>query len=86
MDHSRAGLLGCLVCPAQRHQDASHRSSGGCFAPLPPPLAAGLRHGRSRQPDHRVTVDDDAVVVTAVKLADDGSGDVIVRFHESRGG
>ncbi|MGW4799751.1 glycoside hydrolase family 38 C-terminal domain-containing protein, partial [Nonomuraea sp. NPDC004297] len=33
-----------------------------------------------------VTVDDDAVVVTAVKLADDGSGDVIVRFHESRGG
>ncbi|GAA3238274.1 alpha-mannosidase [Nonomuraea helvata] len=33
-----------------------------------------------------ITVDDDAVVVTAVKLADDGSGDVIVRFHESRGG
>ncbi|MEV4807572.1 glycoside hydrolase family 38 C-terminal domain-containing protein [Nonomuraea sp. NPDC049421] len=33
-----------------------------------------------------VTVDDDAVVVTAVKLADDGSGDVVVRFHESRGG
>ncbi|MEU6824244.1 glycoside hydrolase family 38 C-terminal domain-containing protein [Streptomyces atriruber] len=33
-----------------------------------------------------VTVDEDAVVVTAVKLADDGSGDVVVRFHESRGG
>lgn len=33
-----------------------------------------------------VTVDHDAVVVTAVKLADDESGDVIVRFHESRGG
>ncbi|MEV8017267.1 glycoside hydrolase family 38 C-terminal domain-containing protein [Streptomyces sp. NPDC086554] len=33
-----------------------------------------------------VTVDNDAVVVTAVKLADDGSGDVVVRFHESRGG
>ncbi|MEU6122372.1 glycoside hydrolase family 38 C-terminal domain-containing protein [Streptomyces sp. NPDC047123] len=33
-----------------------------------------------------MTVDDDAVVVTAVKLADDGSGDVVVRFHESRGG
>ncbi|MEV6751188.1 glycoside hydrolase family 38 C-terminal domain-containing protein [Streptomyces sp. NPDC051214] len=33
-----------------------------------------------------VTLDNDAVVVTAVKLADDGSGDVIVRFHESRGG
>ncbi|MGW6353989.1 alpha-mannosidase, partial [Streptomyces sp. NPDC055092] len=33
-----------------------------------------------------VGVDQDAVVVTAVKLADDGSGDVVVRFHESRGG
>ncbi|MFE6800826.1 alpha-mannosidase [Streptomyces sp. NPDC057681] len=33
-----------------------------------------------------VGVDHDAVVVTAVKLADDGSGDVVVRFHESRGG
>jgi alpha-mannosidase len=33
-----------------------------------------------------VTVAEDAVVVTAVKLADDGSGDVVVRFHESRGG
>ncbi|MFJ4525876.1 alpha-mannosidase [Streptomyces sp. NPDC088810] len=33
-----------------------------------------------------VTVDDDAVVVTAVKLADDGTGDVVVRFHEAHGG
>ncbi|MGW7609534.1 alpha-mannosidase [Streptomyces sp. NPDC054766] len=33
-----------------------------------------------------VGVDQDAVVVTAVKLADDRSGDVVVRFHESRGG
>ncbi len=33
-----------------------------------------------------MTVAQDAVVVTAVKLADDGSGDVVVRFHESRGG
>ncbi|MFF7356600.1 alpha-mannosidase [Streptomyces filipinensis] len=33
-----------------------------------------------------VTVDHDAVVVTAVKLADDGSGDVVVRFHEAHGG
>ncbi|MCH0564551.1 MULTISPECIES: glycoside hydrolase family 38 C-terminal domain-containing protein [unclassified Streptomyces] len=33
-----------------------------------------------------VTVDDDAIVVTAVKLADDGSGDVVVRFHEAHGG
>ncbi|MER7837140.1 glycoside hydrolase family 38 C-terminal domain-containing protein [Streptomyces sp. NPDC096040] len=33
-----------------------------------------------------VTVDNDGVVVTAVKLADDGSGDVVVRFHEAHGG
>ncbi|MEU2426844.1 glycoside hydrolase family 38 C-terminal domain-containing protein [Streptomyces sp. NPDC007851] len=33
-----------------------------------------------------VTVDHDAVVVTAVKLADDGSGDVVVRCHEAHGG
>lgn len=33
-----------------------------------------------------VSVDEDAVVVTAVKLADDGSGDVVVRFHEAGGG
>ncbi|GAB1340184.1 glycoside hydrolase family 38 C-terminal domain-containing protein [Streptomyces sp. E-15] len=33
-----------------------------------------------------VTADNDAVVVTAVKLADDGSGDVVVRFHEAHGG
>ena len=33
-----------------------------------------------------VSVDDDAVVVSAVKLADDESGDVVVRLYESRGG
>ncbi|HCA88655.1 MAG TPA: alpha-mannosidase [Streptomyces sp.] len=33
-----------------------------------------------------VSVDQDAVVVTAVKLADDGSGDVVVRLHEAHGG
>ncbi len=33
-----------------------------------------------------MTVDRDAVVITAVKLADDGSGDVVVRFHEAHGG
>ncbi|MFD7162181.1 alpha-mannosidase [Streptomyces violascens] len=33
-----------------------------------------------------VAVDNDAIVVTAVKLADDGSGDVVVRFHEAAGG
>ncbi|MFJ3636686.1 alpha-mannosidase [Streptomyces sp. NPDC090112] len=33
-----------------------------------------------------LTVDDDAVVVEAVKLAEDRSGDVVVRLYESRGG
>ncbi|MFF5563711.1 alpha-mannosidase [Streptomyces sp. NPDC012623] len=33
-----------------------------------------------------VSVDNDAVVVSAVKLADDGSGDLVVRFYESSGG
>ncbi|MDF3144331.1 glycoside hydrolase family 38 C-terminal domain-containing protein, partial [Streptomyces sp. T21Q-yed] len=33
-----------------------------------------------------VTVDREAVVITAVKLADDGSGDVVVRLHEAHGG
>ncbi|MFF3425697.1 alpha-mannosidase [Streptomyces sp. NPDC002602] len=33
-----------------------------------------------------VAVDDDAVVVEAVKLAEDRGGDVIVRLYESRGG
>ncbi|MCT9091484.1 glycosyl hydrolase-related protein [Streptomyces sp. ASQP_92] len=33
-----------------------------------------------------IEVDNDAVVVTAVKLADDGSGDVVIRFHEAHGG
>lgn len=32
------------------------------------------------------TVDDDAVVVSAVKLADDASGDVVVRLYEAAGG
>ncbi|HWV79737.1 MAG TPA: glycosyl hydrolase-related protein, partial [Isoptericola sp.] len=33
-----------------------------------------------------VVVDDDAVVVETVKLAEDGSGDVVVRLYESLGG
>ncbi|TDC07282.1 alpha-mannosidase [Nonomuraea longispora] len=33
-----------------------------------------------------ITVDDPAVIVETVKLADDRSGDVVVRLYESRGG
>jgi alpha-mannosidase len=37
-------------------------------------------------PDPLVAVDNDAVVVEAVKLADDRSGDVVVRLYEALGG
>ncbi|MGA8112755.1 MAG: glycoside hydrolase family 38 C-terminal domain-containing protein [Actinocatenispora sp.] len=37
-------------------------------------------------PEPLVRVDDPAVIVEAVKLADDRSGDVVVRLYESRGG
>ncbi|TMR88710.1 alpha-mannosidase [Nonomuraea basaltis] len=53
----------------------------GWFANLPERRVPG-----DAEVEPLVTVDNDAVVVTAVKLADDESGDVIVRFHESRGG
>ncbi|WP_369211270.1 alpha-mannosidase [Streptomyces flavofungini] len=33
-----------------------------------------------------VTLDNDAVVLSALKLADDGSGDIVVRVHEAHGG
>ncbi|MEU2582162.1 glycoside hydrolase family 38 C-terminal domain-containing protein [Streptomyces avermitilis] len=60
-------------------------------------IGDAVREGwRINAPERKVTggrevapllaVTQDAVVVTAVKLADDGSGDVVVRFHESRGG
>ena len=61
-------------------------------------IGDAVREGwRINQPERRVTggadevaplvtVDQEAVVVTAVKLADDGSGDVVVRLHEAHGG
>ncbi|MFE5845061.1 alpha-mannosidase [Streptomyces niveus] len=46
-----------------------------------------LRAGPAAGPvEPLVSVDDPAVVVEAVKLADDRSGDVVVRLYESRGG
>ncbi|MEU9115363.1 glycoside hydrolase family 38 C-terminal domain-containing protein [Streptomyces sp. NPDC048483] len=60
-------------------------------------LADAVREGhRINLPERRITgagpvaplisVDNDATVVTAVKLADDAGGDVIVRLHEAHGG
>ena len=40
---------------------------------------------RRRRRAARASVDDPAVVVEAVKLAEDGSGDVVVRLYESLG-
>lgn len=38
------------------------------------------------EPEPVVSVDGDGITVEAVKLADDASGDVVVRLYESRGG
>ncbi|GAA4214484.1 alpha-mannosidase [Actinocatenispora rupis] len=48
---------------------------------LPLTVAAG-----TAAPDPLVRLDHPAVLAEAVKLADDGSGDVVVRLYESRGG
>jgi len=50
---------------------------------LPLRIATG---GEGAPPTPLVTVDGDAARVEAIKLADDGSGDVIVRLYESLGG
>ncbi|MEW1863235.1 glycoside hydrolase family 38 C-terminal domain-containing protein [Streptomyces sp. NPDC088194] len=60
-------------------------------------IADAVREGyRANLPERRtsganavaplVTVDDDAIVVSAVKLADDRSGDLVVRLYEANGG
>jgi alpha-mannosidase len=49
------------------------------------PLRAHAGRRRAAAPP-LVTVAGDAIVVEAVKLADDRSGDVVVRLYESRGG
>lgn len=61
-------------------------------------IGDAVREGyRANQPERTVTgstarvaplvsVDDDAVVVSAVKLADDRSGDLVVRLYEANGG
>ncbi|HEY3507268.1 MAG TPA: glycoside hydrolase family 38 C-terminal domain-containing protein [Actinocatenispora sp.] len=55
--------------------------SEGYALNLPLTVAAG-----DAAPEPLVRIDHPAVLAEAVKLADDGSGDVIVRLYESRGG
>jgi alpha-mannosidase len=50
------------------------------------PGAGGAVPGSAGAPPPLVSVDGGGVVVEAVKLADDRSGDVVVRLYESRGG
>ena len=49
-------------------------------------LAPRVVAGSAASVEPLVAVDNPAVVVEAVKLAQDGSGDVVVRLYESRGG
>ena len=51
--------------------------------PVQPPAAGGHRPSERW---HRWSLDNEAVVVEAVKAADDRSGDVVVRCYESLGG
>jgi alpha-mannosidase len=61
--------------------DVLHAVREGYLVNLPP------RHVRGERPvDPLVTVSNPAIVVEAVKLAEDRSGDVIVRIYEARGG
>ncbi|MFJ3905016.1 alpha-mannosidase [Streptomyces sp. NPDC090025] len=91
----RASLLRAPRFPDPRTDQGVHRFRHA----LVPGASVGdaVREGyRINQPERRVpgtaevrplvTVADEAVVASAVKLADDGSGDVVVRLYESRGG
>lgn len=64
-----------------------------CGADIPEAIEAGYRTGRPLR--HRqgeapvaplVTASPGGVLLETVKLADDGSGDVVLRLYESRGG
>ncbi|MFI0462995.1 alpha-mannosidase [Saccharopolyspora sp. 5N102] len=75
-DHGRHHLRYALVVGA----DIGDASREGYRINLPERTING-----SRPVAPLVAVDNDAVVVEAVKLADDRSGDLVVRLYESRG-
>jgi alpha-mannosidase len=79
----RFGIVpGADVAEAIEHGYAVHLPLLGSLTP------AGGSPGDSADAAGQSVVDvsDPAVVVEAVKLAEDGSGDVVVRLYESRGG
>lgn len=91
----RLSLLRAPRFPDPRTDQGTHRFR---YALVPgASLRDAVREGyRINLPERRVpgsagveplvSVSDDAVVISAVKLADDGSGDVVVRLYESLGG
>ncbi|NUS89522.1 MAG: alpha-mannosidase, partial [Streptomyces sp.] len=92
----RASLLRAPRYPDPETDQGVHRFHHA----LAPGATIGdaVREGhRANLPERRITgtaeavaplvaVDNDAVVVSAVKLADDRSGDLVVRLHEAHGG
>jgi alpha-mannosidase len=60
--------------------------AGGYALNLPLRLVNGGIAGGTAAPEPLVTADGDGVAIEAVKLADDGSGDVVVRLYECQGG
>ncbi|RAG85521.1 alpha-mannosidase [Streptacidiphilus pinicola] len=91
----RASLLRAPRYPDPETDQGVHRFR---HALVPGAIADAVREGyRANLPERRVTgaasevaplvtVDGDAVVVSAVKLADDRSGDLVVRLYEAHGG
>ncbi|MBB5069655.1 alpha-mannosidase [Saccharopolyspora gloriosae] len=76
-DHGRHHLRYALVVGA----DIGDAVREGYRINLPPREIPGSAHITPL-----VTLDSDAVIIESVKLAEDRSGDVIVRLYESRGG
>jgi alpha-mannosidase len=66
--------------------DVSAAVAGGYALNLPPRVVTGTAAPGRVPGTPLVDTDGDAVVVEAVKLADDRSGDVVVRLYESLGG
>ncbi len=66
--------------------DVAAAAAGGYALNLPPRVVCGTAHAGSVSAAPLVDTDGDAVVVEAVKLADDRSGDVVIRLYESLGG
>jgi alpha-mannosidase len=89
----RQSLLRAPLFPDPEADQGAHRFTAS-FTPgadVAEAIREGYRLNLTARPaagavDALVTVDDPAVVVEAVKLAEDRSGDLVVRLYESRGG